>query len=58
MGEASGMNVSAASGKPVARPWIGQSIPRVEDPALLSGRGRFIDDIGVQPGTLHAAILR
>src|SRR6185437_13960956 len=52
------MNVNAASGKPAARPWIGQSIPRVEDPALLSGRGRFIDDIGVRPGTLHAAILR
>src|ERR1700751_4924320 len=52
------MNVNAASGKPVARPWIGQSIPRVEDPALLSGRGRFIDDIGVRTATLHAAILR
>src|ERR1700751_6036060 len=58
MGEASGMNVNAATGAPTARPWIGQSIPRVEDPALLSGRGRFIDDIGVRPGTLHAAILR
>ena len=39
-------------------PWVGQSIPRVEDAALLSGRGRFIDDLGVRPGTLHAAILR
>src|SRR5581483_6622781 len=58
MGEAPGMNVNAATGKPAARPWIGQSIPRVEDPALLSGRGRFIDDIGIRPGTLHAAILR
>src|SRR5579862_8364104 len=38
--------------------WVGQSIPRVEDAALLSGRGRFIDDLGVRPGTLHAAILR
>ena len=52
------MNVDAAAGAPNAKPWIGQSIPRVEDPALLSGRGRFIDDVGVQPGTLHAAILR
>ena len=26
--------------------------------ALLTGRGRFIDDLGVRPGTLHAAILR
>ena len=41
-----------------APPWVGQSIPRVEDAALLTGRGRFIDDLGVRPGTLHAAILR
>jgi 2-furoyl-CoA dehydrogenase large subunit len=41
-----------------ARPWVGQSIPRVEDAALLTGRGRFIDDLGVRPGTLCAAILR
>ena len=39
-------------------PWVGRSIPRVEDSALLTGRGRFIDDLGVRPGTLHAAILR
>ncbi|HSY57839.1 MAG TPA: hypothetical protein VK834_15460, partial [Bradyrhizobium sp.] len=38
--------------------WVGRSIPRVEDSALLTGRGRFIDDIGVDPGTLHAAFLR
>src|ERR1700686_1373308 len=41
-----------------AGPWVGRSIPRVEDAALLTGRGRFIDDLGVKPGTLHAAILR
>src|ERR1700687_2964002 len=39
-------------------PWVVQSIPRVEDVALLAGRGRFIDDLGVRPGTFHAAILR
>src|ERR1700688_606211 len=39
-------------------PWVGRSIPRVEDAALLTGRGRFIDDLGLRPGTLHAAILR
>jgi 2-furoyl-CoA dehydrogenase large subunit len=38
--------------------WLGQSVERVEDAALLTGRGRFIDDLGVKPGTLHAAILR
>ena len=40
------------------RPWVGRSIERVEDAALLTGAGRFIDDIGTRPGTLHAAILR
>src|SRR4051812_699996 len=40
------------------RAWCGQSVERVEDAALLTGRGRFIDDLGVRPGTLHAAILR
>src|SRR5262245_17144086 len=58
MGEAPGMNVNAAASAPISGPWIGRSIPRVEDPALLSGRGRFIDDVAVRPGTLHAAILR
>ena len=38
--------------------WCGQSIERVEDAALLTGRGRYIDDIGVRTDTLHAAILR
>ena len=38
--------------------WCGQSVERVEDAALLTGRGRFIDDLGVRTGTLHAAILR
>ena len=32
--------------------------PRIEDPALLRGRGRFIDDLPVPPRALHAAILR
>ena len=41
-----------------SRPWIGRSVPRIEDAALLTGRGRYIDDLGVPPGTLHAAILR
>ena len=39
-------------------PWVGQSVRRVEDFALLTGRGRYIDDSGTPPGTLHAAILR
>jgi 2-furoyl-CoA dehydrogenase large subunit len=42
----------------IATSWCGQSVERVEDGPLLTGRGRFIDDLGVHPGTLHAAILR
>lgn len=38
--------------------WIGRAVERVEDAALLTGRGRFMDDLGTRPGTLHMAILR
>jgi 2-furoyl-CoA dehydrogenase large subunit len=38
--------------------WCGQSVERVEDAALLTGGGRFMDDLGIKPGTLYAAILR
>ena len=31
---------------------------RLEDAALLTGRGAFTDDIGTKPGTLQAAVLR
>ncbi len=37
---------------------IGGSPERVEDAALLTGRGRFVDDLPVPTGALHAAILR
>ncbi len=36
---------------------IGARVRRVEDPRLLSGRGRYVDDV-VLPGMLHAAFLR
>jgi len=37
--------------------WFGMSVLRKEDPILLSGRGRFVDDIHL-PGMLHAAFVR
>ena len=37
---------------------IGQPLERVEDDALLRGAGAFADDLGVRPGTAHAAVLR
>ncbi len=41
-----------------ALPFVGRSVERVEDAALLTGRGLFADDAGQTPGTLHAAIVR
>lgn len=35
-----------------------RSTARVEDPALLCGRGRFLDDLDPLPGILTAAIVR
>jgi 2-furoyl-CoA dehydrogenase large subunit len=43
---------------PGVKGWVGRSIPRFEDAALLTGRGRYLDDLGQRPGTLEAAILR
>ena len=37
--------------------WFGASVQRKEDPALLTGRGRFVDDIKL-PGMLHVMVLR
>jgi carbon-monoxide dehydrogenase large subunit len=37
--------------------YVGQSLRRKEDPPLITGRGRYVDDIQL-PGTLHAAIIR
>jgi aerobic carbon-monoxide dehydrogenase large subunit len=37
--------------------WFGASIPRIEDPRLLRGRGTYVDDIDL-PDMLHAAVLR
>src|SRR5205809_503392 len=36
---------------------IGARIKRLEDPPLLTGRGRYVDDV-VRPGMLHAVIVR
>src|SRR5215468_8311055 len=40
-----------------ARINFGARTARVEDPALLTGKGRFIDDIAI-PGTLSAVFVR
>ncbi len=37
--------------------FVGESVTRVEDRRILTGRGRYIDDVRL-PGMLHAAFLR
>jgi carbon-monoxide dehydrogenase large subunit len=37
--------------------FVGQKVKRVEDPRLLTGQGRYVDDVNV-PGMLHAAFVR
>ena len=37
---------------------LGKPILRKEDPALLSGRGRYADDLPTPVGTLHAHVVR
>src|SRR5271170_4430493 len=36
---------------------LGARVKRLEDPALLAGRGRFVDDVKL-PGVLHACFVR
>lgn len=40
-----------------AQRFVGHRVARVEDPRLLTGRGRYVDDISV-PGMLHAHFVR
>ena len=37
--------------------YFGAAVARLEDPRLLAGRGRYVDDIAV-PGMLQAAFVR
>ncbi len=43
--------------EPVGGRSVGMSVKRVEDPRILSGRGKYLDDVTL-PGMLHAAFLR
>ncbi|WP_179137842.1 xanthine dehydrogenase family protein molybdopterin-binding subunit [Candidatus Entotheonella palauensis] len=42
---------------PVGAKYFGASVPRTEDPRLLRGHARYVDDITL-PGLLHATIVR
>ena len=50
------MNAPIAPPIKAAR-YIGERMPRKEDPRLLTGRGQFVDDISL-PGMLHVAFAR
>ena len=50
------MNAPATPPIAAAR-YIGERMPRKEDPRLLTGRGQFVDDISL-PGMLHVAFHR
>ena len=47
----------SAEPKADARRFLGRSVPRLEDPPLVSGRGRFIGDISF-PHQLHMRVAR
>ncbi|MEA3020304.1 MAG: aerobic carbon-monoxide dehydrogenase large subunit [Actinomycetota bacterium] len=40
-----------------AQRYVGSSVPRSEDPRILTGRGHYIDDVQL-PGMLHATFVR
>ena len=42
---------------PAKMPWIGQSVTRLEDPPLVTGRGEFAGDINF-PHQLHMRMVR
>jgi aerobic carbon-monoxide dehydrogenase large subunit len=46
------VNVALTAGR-----YVGQSVKRLEDPRLLAGRGRYVDDVQL-PGMLHVAFVR
>ncbi|HSS08789.1 MAG TPA: xanthine dehydrogenase family protein molybdopterin-binding subunit [Acidimicrobiales bacterium] len=50
------MNSTTGETESAAR-FVGQSIKRREDPRLVTGHGRYLDDV-VLPGMLHATFLR
>ncbi len=54
----SGTTTTPTAAPPRAEPWVGRGLQRVEDEALLRGRGWFMDDLDPLPNTAHAAILR
>jgi aerobic carbon-monoxide dehydrogenase large subunit len=49
--------MEATTTRPAGNGYVGQSLKRKEDPRMITGTGRYVDDIA-PPGTLHVAIVR
>ena len=49
---------ATTNGAPVvAEPHVGRALRRKEDPRMITGRGRYVDDM-VVPGMLYMAVVR
>src|SRR5215216_6078661 len=49
--------MTAIEQPPGAQKWVGQALRRKEDPRMITGRGRYVDDM-VVPGMLYMAVVR
>ena len=43
--------------QPAAAPWVGQSMPRVDGVAKVTGAARYLDDLAL-PGAWHGVTVR
>jgi carbon-monoxide dehydrogenase large subunit len=57
LGGSGGQDVPPEGPRDGAQAYIGARVRRREDPRLVTGRSRFVDDLDV-PDALHAAVLR
>ena len=44
-------------GTAIAARWVGERMPRTEDQRMITGHGRYVDDLA-KPGMVHAAYVR
>jgi aerobic carbon-monoxide dehydrogenase large subunit len=49
--------MTAIEQPPSSQKWVGQALRRKEDPRMITGRGRYVDDM-VVPGMLYMAVVR
>ena len=45
------------AGTAIAARWVGKRMPRTEDQRMITGHGRYVDDLN-KPGMVHAAFVR